>query len=405
MRDENKSDYVRRLSALAKNNMQAETALGFALLQSGSVLVSPENVNAYEDFEKQKECLAKKIQAIGDISAFQKEIQAQLAELKKTQKEHDSAQAAAYEQLGQALYEGYTENLAEFFSGYHEEIAFLQTKIQMADDSDEDGEDKNVFGRIASALRSSSKSLGVRQMENQLARLYRKAGDAAFASEGLAKLAKTDSLNTGIMRVYEECRKLEDAGTAITRQEKTLAGQFEGNIQTLKDQGVTGVDLGQSVLTGGIRVFAAIVPARLKELNRLIAGTAAQEEDLAAQTGQTYADSVLSSDGTELQSAAEELVPLVQTIAEIRRDAALCKIQLEIFNLTVQIDTAAKLMRQSTERLGENIKRIKKLTEENTGLEGKITGATEEHKKCSAQRVELLKRCGELNSTLTQPSK
>jgi hypothetical protein len=401
MPDETRSAYIRRLSVLEKNSVSVETNIGYTLLNVQHKAVAKADLSAYADLEKQKEMLAASIATIQDIALAQKEIQSKLSDIRKAKKDCLHEQASAHEALGKALYEHYAAQIADFFAESHAEISLLQEKIAeieaVRSEADIDESPQNLFTRFISTVRTSARDSTLRHLAGQLKKLYIKAGSASAPHVTL--LAASDSLDAGILRAFESCKEIQAAFADLAERESALALDFETNMQALKDEGVIGLALGKNPPAGGFHIAAAVIPAKIADINRQINAKTADENTLAAKVGKAYTDTVLTEEGAEVKAANDKKKnnekiadPLVAEAAEIRNEMARCKLSVEILDVSAKIDGKAKIMRQGNERILDNHAKIERLTEENATLEAQIAEANEQRKVLATGKDDLEKR-------------
>jgi hypothetical protein len=395
MPGETKSAYIRRLSVLEKNSLSVETNIGYTLLNAHHKAVAEADLSAYETLENQKEMLAASIATIQDIALSQKEIQSKLSDIRRAKKDCMDKQVSAHEALGRALYEHYAAQSADFFAESHAEISLLYEKIATVEaacsEADIDESPKNLFTRFISSVRASSRDSTLRHLAGQLEKLYIKAGSAAVPHVTL--LAESDSLDAGILPAFECYEEIQTALANLEERESALALDFEANIQALSDEGVIGLEMRQNPSIGGFHIAAAVIPAKIADINRQINAKTADENALAAKVGKTYTDTVLTDEGAELKVKKEKIaVSLVAEAAEIRNEIAQCKLSIEILDVSAKIDGQAKIMRQGNERILDNHAKIKRLTEENASLEAQIAEANEQRKELAIGKDNLEKR-------------
>jgi hypothetical protein len=403
MPGETKSAYIRRISVLEKNSLSVETNIGYTLLNAHHKAVAEADLSAYETLENQKEMLAASIVTIQDIALSQKEIQSKLSDIRKAKKDCMDEQVSAHEALGKALYEHYAAQSADFFAESHAEISLLYEKITTAEaacsEADIDESPKNLFTRFISNVRASSRDSTLRHLASQLKKLYIKAGNAAVPHVTL--LAESDSLVAGILPAFESYKEIQTALANLAERESALALDFEANIQALSDEGVIGLEMRQTPSIGGFHIAAAVIPAKIADINRQITAKTADENALAAKVGKAYTDTVLTEEGAELKAANDKKKKannekiadsLLAEAAEIRNEIARCKLSSEILDVSAKIEGKAKIMRQGNERILDNHAKIKRLTEENAGLEAQIAEANDQRKELTIGKVDLEKR-------------
>jgi hypothetical protein len=325
--------------------------------------------------------LAASIAAIQDISFAQKEIQSKLADIKKAKKEYLREQISAHEALGKARYEHYTARIADFFADFYADISLLQEKIAMEEaarsEADEDEPPKNLFTRFISNMRASTRDATMRHLAGQLKKLYAKAGGAAAPQ--VALLTASNSLDADVLSAFENCKELQAVFADLEERETALAADFAANIQALKEEGVTGVNL---------------ISVRIADINRQINAKTADENALAAKVGKAYTDTLLTEEGKALKKISKELETgsLLEAAAENRNEIARCKLSIEICEAAEKIDRKTKIMRQNNERILDNQAKIQRLTGENSSLAAQIAEADEQRKAFTAEKDDLEKR-------------
>lgn len=362
------ASYKRLIENYERREKELNDSLVAFYLQTGHLLLSGKTDQKDDEYNRPYELIAAEISSINDqcreIAANEQrkaELEKSIQTLKKTIQEYEPSKKSHYKELGDYIFQNYTQHFASTFgtvySALCEEKKYIDSIEGKLAEIAEQLESKDFFSKLVLYVKQSS-------LKTQLAGRVRKCDE--LKAEGAEKAFKAGTVNTdnGGM-AYSSCRILQEEIDSTSAKLEDTVAEYNKVCEKLKEADKKS------------RLLAAA------------AEKASELDKLAESAGIKLVDKYVSPEAVMLAAFPESYARIFSGVVETRRELCSIARRKEMLRCSEQIDNAVASMDAMNKEVEANKADIERLVKRNEELAERISSTSAAAESIKQRKIAL----------------
>lgn len=362
------ASYKRLIENYERREKELNDSLVAFYLQTGHLLLSGKTDQKDDEYNRPYELIAAEISSINDqcreIAANEQrkaELEKSIQTLKKTIQEYEPSKKSHYKELGDYIFQNYTQHFASTFgtvySALCEEKKYIDSIEGKLAEIAEQLESKDFFSKLVLYVKQSS-------LKTQLAGRVRKCDE--LKAEGAEKAFKAGTVNTdnGGM-AYSSCRILQEEIDSTSAKLEDTVAEYNKVCEKLKEADKKS------------RLLAAA------------AEKASELDKLAESAGIKLVDKYVSPEAVILAAFPESYARIFSGVVETRRELCSIARRKEMLRCSEQIDNAVASMDAMNKEVAANKADIERLVKRNEELAERIASTAAAAESIKQRKIAL----------------
>ncbi len=362
------ASYKRLIENYERREKELNDSLVAFYLQTGHLLLSGKTDQKDDEYNRPYELIAAEISSINEqcreINANEQrkaELEKSIQTLKKTIQEYEPAKKSRYKELGDYIFQNYTQHFASTFGTVYpalcEEKKYIDSIEGKLAEITEQLESKDFFSKLVLYVKQSS-------FKTQLALHVRKSDD--LKADGAEKAFKAGTVNTdnGGM-AYSACRILQEEIDSTSAKLDDTVAELNKVCEKLKES---------------------------DKKNKLLAAAAEKAgelDKLAESAGIKLVDKYVSPDAVMLGTFPESYARIFSGVVETRRELCSIARRKEMLRCSEQIDNAVASMDAMNKEVEVNKADIERLVKRNEELAERISSTAAAAESIKQRKIAL----------------
>ena len=351
-----------------KREIELNASLVAFYLQTGHLLLSGKTDLKDDEFSRPYELIAADISSINDqcreIAANEQkkaELEKSVQALKKAIQEFEPEKKNRYVELGNTIFQNYTQHFASTFGTVYPALCEEKKNIESINEKlaeiNAQLESKDFFSKIVLYIKQSS-------LKTQLSVRVHKSDE--LKADGAEKAFKAGVVNTeNGGTAYSACRILqEEIDSTNVKLEDTLS-ELEKLAEKLKES---------------------------DKKNKLLAAAAEKASELdklAESAGVKLVNKYVSDNAVMIQNFPESYARLFRDVVEVRRELCSIARRKEMLRCSEQIDNAVASMNAMQKEIDTNKANIERLMKRNEELSERISSTAVAAESIKQRKIAL----------------